>query len=197
MATKAFSFDPYIMKGMTYDVYLDLTRDLLSEGKTTGPNQGTDLVDYTKLNLQRMERLNKTIEVLAELESKVMAINTKQTWLCITEAWCGDAAQNLPLFARLANSNKNITFKLVLRDENVELIDKYLTQGGRAIPVIIGIGNGKELWKWGPRPFKAQEMVNEFKQFPDRSFEELKTTLHTWYAKNKTHDQQQELIKLF
>ncbi|MES2690096.1 MAG: thioredoxin family protein, partial [Bacteroidota bacterium] len=71
------------------------------------------------------------------------------------------------------------------------------TNGGRAIPVVIAIEHGKELWKWGPRPVKAQEMVNEFKQFPDRSFEELKTTLHTWYAKNKTLDQQQELIKLF
>lgn len=196
MATKAFSFDSYIVKGMTYDVYLDLTRDLLSEGKTTGPNQGADLVEYTKLNLQRMERLNKTIEVFEELETRVKVINTKQTWLCITESWCGDAAQNLPLFAKLADTNPNITFKLVLRDENLELIDKYLTNGGRAIPVVIAVENGKELWKWGPRPEKAQEMINEFKQFPDRSFEELKTTLHTWYAKNKTHDQQAELLKL-
>lgn len=196
MATKAFSFDPYVMKGMTYDVYLDLTRDLLSEGKTTGPNQGADLVEYTKLNLQRMERLNKTIVVRPELEDKIKAIGTKQTWLCITESWCGDAAQTLPLFARLASLNNNIAFKLVLRDENLELMDKYLTNGGRAIPVVIGIEDGKELWKWGPRPLKAQEMINEFKQFPDRSFEELKTTLHTWYAKNKTQDQQDELMKL-
>lgn len=196
MATKSFSFEPYILKGMSYDAYLDLTRDLLSEGKTTGPNQGADLVEYTKLNLQRMERLNKTIEVSPELQSRVDAITSSQVWLCITEAWCGDAAQNLPLFARLAEGNPHISFKLVLRDENLELIDRYLTNGGRAIPVVIGIQNGKELWKWGPRPESAQEMVNEFKQAPDRSFEELKTSLHTWYARNKTADQQQELVAL-
>lgn len=196
MATKTISFDQYILKGMTYQVYLDLTKDLLSEGKTTGPNQGADLVEYTKLNLQRMERLNKTLEVMPALTELVKQISKPQTWLCITEAWCGDAAQNLPLFARLSEINPHITFKLVLRDENLDLMDRFLTNGGRAIPVVIAIEDGKELWKWGPRPAKAQEMINEFKQFPDRSYEELKTTLHTWYAKNKTHDQQEELLAL-
>lgn len=196
MATKTFSFEPYILKGMTYGVYLDLIRDLLTENKTTGPNQGDDLVEYTKLNLQRMERINKTLEVNPELQASVKAITHSQTWLCITEAWCGDAAQNLPLFQRLADMNPLITFKLVLRDENLELMDRYLTNGGRAIPVVIGIQDGNEIWKWGPRPKDAQEMINAFKQHPDRTFEELKTALHTWYAKNKTHDQQQELIAL-
>jgi hypothetical protein len=181
---------------MTYGVYLDLVRDLLTENKTTGPNQGDDLVEYTRLNLQRMERINKTLEVNPELAARVKAINQKQTWLCITEAWCGDAAQNLPLFQRLADMNPLITFKLVLRDENLELMDKYLTNGGRAIPVVIGIRDGNEIWKWGPRPKDAQEMINAFKQYPDKTFEELKTALHTWYAKNKTHDQQQELITI-
>lgn len=196
MATKTISFDSYALKGMTYPVYLDLIRDLLSEQKTTGPNQGEDLVAYTKLNLQRMERLNKTLEINAELEKKVNDIKEPQTWLCITEAWCGDAAQNMPLFARLAEMNPNITFKIILRDENLELMDRYLTNGGRAIPVMIGTANGEELWKWGPRPVKAQEMVMAFKQHPDKTFEELKTALHTWYAKNKTADQQEELLQL-
>src|SRR5574343_222873 len=114
MSTKAFSFDSYILKGMTYDVYLDLLKDLLSEGKTTGPNQDAGLFEYAKLNIQRMERIYKTVVITDELANKVKAINDKQTWICITEGWCGDAAQSLPLFARLAELNSNITLKMVL-----------------------------------------------------------------------------------
>ena len=196
MSTKAFSFDSYILKGMTYDVYLDLLKDLLSEGKTTGPNQDAGLFEYAKLNIQRMERIYKTLVITDELANIVKAINDKQTWICSTEGWCGDAAQSLPLFARLAELNSNITLKMVLRDENLELIDRYLTNGGRAIPIVIALQDGKELWKWGPRPASLQVIVDEFKQNPTVTFEELKTQLHTWYAKNKTVDQQNELLKL-
>lgn len=196
MSTKAFSFDSYILKGMTYDVYLDLLKDLLSEGKTTGPNQDAGLFEYAKLNIQRMERIYKTLVITDELANIVKAINDKQTWICITEGWCGDAAQSLPLFARLAELNSNITLKMILRDENLELMDRYLTNGGRAIPVVIALQGGKELWKWGPRPASLQVIVDEFKQNPTVTFEELKTQLHTWYAKNKTVDQQNELLKL-
>ena len=196
MSTKAFSFDSYILKGMTYSVYLDLLKDLLSEGKTTGPNQDSGLIEYAKLNIQRMERIYKTVVISDELADKVKAITEKQTWICITEGWCGDAAQSVPLFDRLAALNDNINLKIVLRDENLDLMDRYLTNGGRAIPIVIAIQNDKEMWKWGPRPASLQAVVNEFKQNPTITFEELKTQLHTWYAKNKTVDQQNELIKL-
>lgn len=196
MSTKAFSFDSYILKGMTYPVYVDLLKDLLTEGKTTGVNQDPHLFEYAKLNIQRMERIFKTVVVSEELANAVKAINQKQTWLCITEGWCGDAAQSVALFERLAELNDNITFKLVLRDENIELIDRYLTNGGRAIPMVIALQDGKEVWKWGPRPASLQKVVDTFKENPTVTLEDLKTQLHTWYAKNKTIDQQNELLTL-
>ena len=196
MSTKAFSFDSYIMKGMTYPVYVDLVKDLLTEGKTTGVNQDPHLFEYAKLNIQRMERIFKTVVISEELANAVKAISEKQTWLCITEGWCGDAAQSVALFERLAELNHNITFKLVLRDENIELIDKYLPNGGRAIPMVIALQDGKPVWKWGPRPASLQQVVDKFKENPTVTLEDLKTQLHTWYAKNKTTDQQMELLKL-
>ena len=195
MSTKAFSFDSYILKGMTYPVYVDLLKDLLTEGKTTGVNQDPHLFEYAKLNIQRMERIFKTVVVNEELANAVKAISEKQTWLCITEGWCVDAAQSVALFERLAELNDNITFKLVLRDENIELIDQYLTNGGRAIPMVIALQDGKEVWKWGPRPASLQKVVDTFKENPTVTLEDLKTQLHTWYAKNKTIDQQNELLE--
>ena len=196
MSTKAFSYDSYILKGITHNVYIDLLKDLLSEGRTTGLNQDDGLIEYAKLNIQRMERIYKTVVINSVLVKKVEAITEKQTWICITEGWCGDAAQSIPLFERLAELNDNISFKIVLRDENLDLMDRNLTNGGRAIPIVIATQNDQELWKWGPRPKSLQAIVDEFKQNPTVSYEELKTQLHTWYAKNKTVDQQNELITL-
>ena len=104
-------------------------------------------------------------------------------------------SQNLPLFAAMANLNPLIKLRFVLRDENTLLIDQYLTNGGRAIPIVIGIESGKEKWKWGPRPKSAQEIVNEFKRNPHGTYEQMKTNLHSWYAKNKTQEQQKELLE--
>lgn len=197
MKAKAIAFDKYLAKAIDYNSYLALIRDLVSDGKTTGPNQSEDLVAYTKLNLQRMERLNKTIQLKPEMFNALKNIKEPQTWLVITEAWCGDAAQNIPLLAKLAETHPYIKLRLILRDENLELMDQFLTNGGRAIPILLVL-NAKQqvLYKWGPRPQKAQDMVEEYKKQPEQDFDTFKATLHGWYAKNKTEDQQNEFVQL-
>jgi hypothetical protein len=117
----------------------------------------------------------------------------------ITEAWCGDAAQTIPLMHAISVASKGkIDIKLVLRDENLELMDHFLTNGGRAIPVLICLDTDTlhQIGKWGPRPALAQQMVVEYKQHPEQSLEAFKTLLHTWYAKDKTLSQQHELAQL-
>lgn len=197
MKAKAIAFDKYLAKAIDYNSYLALIRDLVSDGKTTGPNQSEDLVAYTKLNLQRMERLNKTIQLKPEMFNALKNIKEPQTWLVITEAWCGDAAQNIPLLAKLAETHPYIKLRLILRDENLELMDQFLTNGGRAIPILLML-NAKQqvLYKWGPRPQKAQDMVEEYKKQPEQDFDTFKATLHGWYAKNKTEDQKNEFVQL-
>lgn len=196
MTTKTISFETYLNKAMNYTTYMALMQDLLSEQKTTGPNQSKELVEYTRLNFHRMERLNKTIVLSDELNMVIENLKKRWTWLVITEAWCGDAAQNIPLMHAISVASKGkIDIKLVLRDENLELMDHYLTNGGRAIPVLIALETDtlKEVGKWGSRPVPAQQMVVEYKQHPDYSLEAFKTMLHTWYAKDKTLSQQHEM----
>ena len=176
-----------------------LMHDLLSENKTTGPIQSADLVEYTRLNFHRMERLNKTIVLSEQLQFVLDTLKKRWTFLVITEAWCGDAAQCIPLMHAISVASKGkIDLKLVLRDENLELMDQYLTNGGRAIPILICLETDthKTLGKWGPRPQLAQDMVVEYKQNPMGTHEEFKTLLHTWYAKDKTVAQQTEMIAL-
>ncbi|MES2780404.1 MAG: thioredoxin family protein [Bacteroidota bacterium] len=197
MSTKVFSFEPYLTKAMNYTTYMALMHDLLSENRTTGPNQSADLVEYTRLNFYRMERLNKTIVLSDTLQSTLDNLKKRWTFLVITEAWCGDAAQTIPLMHAICIASKGkIDLKLVLRDENLELMDQYLTNGGRAIPMLICLETETltTIGKWGPRPKPAQDMVLEYKQHPVGTYAEFKTQLHTWYAKDKTHAQQSEMV---
>lgn len=199
MPTKALSFEPYLSKAMSYKSYMALMQDLLSENKTTGPNQAAELVEYTRLNFHRMERLNKTIVLKETLVTALEELKKRWTWLIVSEAWCGDAAQNIPLMHAISVASKGkIDIKLVLRDENLELIDAFLTNGGRAIPVLICLDTEslENIGKWGPRPALAQKMVTEYKQHPDQDLAQFKTLLHTWYAKDKTESQQQEMAAL-
>jgi hypothetical protein len=196
MPTNFFSIENYLTKAINYTTYMALMHDLLTERKTTGPNQSGDLVEYTKLNFHRMERLNKTTVLTVELTEALHRLKKRWTWLVLTEAWCGDAAQNIPIMhaASVASGGK-IDLALLLRDENLPLMDKYLTNGGRAIPVLICLETDtlKEVGKWGPRPDAAQQLVLEYKKNPVQTFEEFKTLLYTWYAKDKTASMQQEL----
>ncbi len=143
----------YLQKSITYDAYKQLVENLLAEGKATGPQQSEAMVHYSQLNVQRMHRVEKTIEVLPEVKEQLIRVNRPQTWLVLSEGWCGDAAQSLPVMKALADLNPNIGLRVLLRDENPELIDQYLTNGiARSIPKLIAVDptTGRVLFTWGP-----------------------------------------------
>ena len=183
---------------MNYDQYMTLLTDLLAEGKTTGDKQSEAMVGYGKMNVQRMKRLNKTIQLLPELEDVVQGLTRKMTFLVITEGWCGDAAQNVPVLNKLTEHNNQIDVKLILRDENLEIMDGYLTNGGRSIPKLIALDSStlEVIGTWGPRPETAQVMVSEFKKIETGDYSEFVKEVQLWYAKDKTNSMQQELITL-
>ncbi len=131
----------YIEKSMAYAEYIVLIDELLAEGKTTGPNQSEAMFNYGKLNRQRMKRLGNTVELNESLTEKARQVERKMIWLILTEGWCGDAAQNIPIIEKIAHENSNIETRYVLRDENLELMDKYLTNNARSIPKLIRFRN--------------------------------------------------------
>jgi hypothetical protein len=179
----------------TYQEYRDLVSDLLAEGKSTGPNQSEDLTNYSMLNDRRMKRLDKTIKISEETRQKVQALKETQTWLVLTEGWCGDAAQNLPVLNKIAELNNNIDMKFVLRDENLELMDLFLTNGGRSIPKLIALDKNNNVLKtWGPRPSFANKMVTEYKAKNGNLDAQFKQDLQVWYNKDKGKSTQEDFI---
>lgn len=181
----------------TYQEYKDLVKTLLADGKSTGPDQSDDLTNYSMLNDRRMKRLDKTIKITEETAQEVQKLNNVQTWLVLTEGWCGDAAQNLPVLHKMAELNENIHLKLVLRDENLELMDLFLTNGGRSIPKLIALDNDNNVIEtWGPRPTIATKMVADYKTKNGALDAQFKQDLQVWYNKDKGKSTQEDFVNI-
>ena len=121
----------------SYQEYRKLVSDLVAEGKSTGPNQTEDLTHFSMLNVKRMDRLDKKIELSEDTIIRLQKLDKKQLWLVLTEGWCGDAAQNLPVIEKMAKQSSHIELRLILRDENPEVMNLFLTNGAQAIPKLI------------------------------------------------------------
>ena len=186
MKTKSIAFDSSIFQnGMSGSTYFQLISDLAKDNKTTGTNQSEAMVHYTQMNAKRMQRWLKTMKLSDEFTEIVSDITFQLNILVVTEGWCGDAAHNTPFIEALAELNKNITVRYILRDENTDVIDAYLTNGGRSIPKLIAFtNNGEELFTWGPRPEPAQELYEEGKT-QGKPYPELAADLQVWYNKDK------------
>lgn len=154
--------------------------------------------DYNtiKLNLARSYRIQKTFEASEMIKKVVEKIDALQLWMVLTEDWCYDSAQNLPYTAKLTEINPKIDLRILFRDDNLDIMDLYLTNGTRSIPKLIAFDeNGNELFQWGARPAKAQELVNELKS-KGMSKEEYIEKLHLWYAKDKGQELEKEFIQV-
>lgn len=190
-------FKTYLQKSFSFEQYNELIHNLLSEGKTTGPDQSQGMIDYTRLNEQRNKRIIHTGALDDNTIKFLNNIGQKQYWLVISEAWCGDAAQNLGWIYKMASTAPHISMHIVLRDENPELIDAFLTNGAKAIPKVILLNEKFEVMSvWGPRPAEAQKIVIAYQQNPTEPKEEMYKRLHIWYSMNKGKALQEEFITL-
>lgn len=188
-----------ISSAQNYSEYREMMVQLVDENRTTGANQSESYLNYTKMNLQRMNRWDKTTKISPEQEKLVASISSHQVWLVITEAWCGDGAQTIPFMAKLAALNPKIELRIVMRDENPELMDAYLTEGARSIPILIALSGdlSKELFVWGPRPEFLQNRLKAYKLDPQNiTSKEFSDGTHLWYARDKNKAIAEELTPL-
>ena len=191
------SLEKSLQNAISYETYRTLVSNLLANGKATGPLKSEALTNYSLLNDRRMKRLDKTLQISEDTITTINSIKEPQTWLTITEGWCGDAAQNLPVINKIAAINPNINLKVVLRDENLELMDLFLTNGGRAIPKLIALdAEHNVIFTWGPRPSVATKMVVDYKAKNGNLDAQSKQDLQVWYNKDKGKSVQEDIVRL-
>lgn len=191
---------------MHYNKYRQLIEELRADGKTTGSNHSEAMLNYTDLNRTRMNRLDKTTRLTPETLEALEQLETPMTMLVLTEAWCGDAAQVIPVLNKIAEATPNLSLRLILRDEYPDIMDAFLTNGGRSIPKIIFLkgANRAVTGSWGPRPVAVQQIVMDYKTklktLEDEAAKKaLQQTTMTetqkWYARDKTKSIQSEVIQ--
>lgn len=174
-----------INKAMDYTQYNMLFKQLVEEERATGEFSQMK-VDYTKLNFSRTKRLDKTAKVSEEAMEVFKSVSNKQTWLVITEPWCGDAAQTLPFLNKIAQEADNIDLKIVLRDDNLELMNQFLTNGSQSIPIVIMIDEDMNvLQTFGPRSKAATKLVSDYKEEHGKIDDAFKEIIQVWYNKDK------------
>lgn len=185
---------------LSYDSYQKKFDAWAKESGTSSADSSPEKIKFTKLNWARTQRIHNTIVLSEALKKEVLKLTHTYSWIVLTEAWCGDSAQNLPLIAEIARLNPGkIKLYILLRDENPEFMDNYLTNGSRAIPKLVCIDEtiNRESFVWGPRPWAAQELLTQWKKYPDgKSWNDFEKELHRWYAKNMTKDIQNEFVDI-
>ena len=187
-----------LVQAISYNDYRTLVSQLVEEQSTTGSEKTEALINYTMLNDRRMKRWDKTVKFSDEAKAKIQNFNHKVTWLVLTESWCGDAAHIMPVINKVAELNDNIDYKVVMRDENDALMNKFLTNGGRAIPKLIAINNETNavIGTFGPRPNVATEIVKAYKEEHGKLTPEFKEDLQRWYNKDKGQSTIADLLHL-
>ncbi|WP_350286395.1 thioredoxin family protein [uncultured Croceitalea sp.] len=185
-------------RAISYEEYLALVSELAQANSNSGPEKTEALANYTQLNDRRMKRWNKTLKVSDEARALAEALNRKVTWLVLTESWCGDASPSLPVMNKLAQLNQRLDLKIVLRDENPELMDLFLTKGARSIPKLIALDSStlQVLGEWGPRSTVPTKMVLDHKAEHGKLTAEFKQDLQVWYNKDKGQDIINDLMTL-
>ena len=182
----------------SYADYRKKVTSLIAEGKSTGHEQSGDLLKYSELNETRMNRLEKTIEVTPETKTKIKNLNKKYIWLVLSEGWCGDAAQIVPVIDKLAKVSENIELRIALRDDNNALMQHFLTNGGKAIPklIVLDAESSEVLADWGPRPSGAKQLILNYKAAHGVVDETAKIELQKWYLHDKGISIQNEIVEL-
>ncbi|PRP67614.1 thioredoxin family protein [Nonlabens agnitus] len=182
---------------LSYQQYRAFVEAHVVNGTNSGAEVTPALTEYTKLNHQRMKRLDKTMKLEPEIQDFLNRFDKKISFLIITESWCGDAAQTMPMINKVGMA-AGIDLKIVLRDENLELMDHFLTNGSRSIAklLVLDASHTKVLSQWGPRPSKATILVAQEKALKGELSAEFKQELQNWYNEDKGKNTENDLMQL-
>lgn len=187
-----------IQESYSYSDYNQHIERLFSEGKTTNNDNSESMLNYTKLNISRVNRWDSKAVLQDKTIANIKKIDRPLTWLVLSEGWCGDSAQILPFINKMAEQNDKVDLRVIFRDENPLIMDQFLTNGtSRSIPVIAILDSEtlEVLGKWGPRPLDAHERYMAERKDPEIGGAEASKNLHIWYARDKGKVIQEEFLK--
>lgn len=104
--------------------------------------------------------------------------------LVLAEDWCGDASNTIPYLQKFVERVPGLELRVLRRDEHPEVMDRYLTNGSRSIPIVIALDEEfGEVGHWGPRPWELQEWVMTNRAAIPKA--DLYPMVRRWYARDR------------
>ena len=155
---------------------------------------------YIPINQKRVKRIRKALAkkgLRDELGAVATALPRGVRMLVLNEFWCGDGAQILPVHeAVVLASQGTVDVRVLMRDDNLDVMDLFLTNGGRSIPKTVLLNQECQvLSTWGPRPEEAMDLVKRIKSDPAIAHT-YSREVHKWYTQDATQATQAELAVL-
>jgi len=187
--------DQYWLNAVSYEQYLKDNEAKINELEQSTAEGDQNYLEYYKLGLTRMKRVDKTYKPQEDLEKIAETKHFKGKFLIISEGWCGDAAMIIPVIHRFFENKNEV--KISYRDQS-DLIDNFLTNGARSIPIVIILDeHDKVIHHWGPRPNFGMELLRKYKRNPEEyTADDFHNDLQVYYSKNKGKDIIEELLNL-
>lgn len=146
-------FTPIYQKSISMAEYLDQWNRRVNNGMKGLTVDERKMLMHQKYNIARRTKTLSNYIPSVELKIALNSIDSKQNWIVITEDWCGDSSFSLAILEAIANTSDKINLNIVERDKDTSIIDQFLTNGGRAIPILLVFDSDQKLlFKWGPRP---------------------------------------------
>lgn len=161
-----------------------------NEGKTIG-----EFIDAATENQDLWRSYYDRAEIPESILARVRALPGVWHLLVLAEDWCGDAFNSVPYLAKLADQVDNVDLRILERDQNLDIMDRYLTNGGRSIPKVIVLdAEWTERGHWGPRPAELQRWFLEVGKAME--FEERLLQMRRWYARDRGASTLKEVVEL-
>ncbi|MEM6645104.1 MAG: thioredoxin family protein [Bacteroidota bacterium] len=184
-------------QALSYADYVEAWRTHLATPKKELDKTGRIYQYYALYNQGRTTDISETYAPSAAIREALGNFDRPVHWLVLTEDWCGDSAFSLPMIVALAEQSEHVTLRILLRDDNLDLMDRYLTNGTRSIPKLIAFDpeSGRELFQWGPRPAELAGARETWKA-EGAEGKELARRGVAWYENGGWHQVEDELLPL-
>ena len=182
-------------KALTFQQYLDLTKSIVESSTPQGMYANESTLRYTGSNLKRMNKVLAETVISQRLYNQLSELKEEWVWLVLSEPWCGDASWGTPALYLFASSSDKIDFRILLRDEHLEIMKAYQTEGTDSIPKLVCLRKSdlNEVGTWGPRPAILHDMVLKWKNETGIDYRESVRQLHAWYEQDMSRSIDQEL----
>lgn len=140
--------------------------------------------------------ITKHVVIPIEYSARVEALGGHWHLLVLTEDWCGDSVNIVPIIAKLTQSVSKMDMRMLKRDENLDIMDTHLTGGkSRSIPIVILLNQKfQECGRWGPRPREIQKWVVE--EGMKLLKEERYKVVRTFYARDRGLSTMEEIVSM-